>query len=356
MRVVHFAEALKGGPATYLNTLFSFQVGIYERVSLFCPRSQAHLIDCAGVEIVPFPDTGRTPLGVARLLRHWHRYISANSHDIVHLHSSFAGLAGRLAPRCTTAKIIYCPHGWAFAMDTAPTRKRLYALVEQLLARRTDAIINISANEAKLAAWAGISAPLSAMIHNGVENAPWQPPAPGRKPTRLLFVGRYDYQKGIDIAAMAMPRLSAQGFTLTVIGGPVVGRSPVSTFAPHITDMGWSSPEKVAAAMAKADIVVMPSRWEGFSLVALEAMRAGRPIVAAEVSSLPEAVIDGETGVLYAPNSPDALTRAVLRLAAMDVAQLGRNARKRYEERFTAERMFRATAEVYARLRNGAAE
>jgi glycosyltransferase involved in cell wall biosynthesis len=117
-----------------------------------------------------------------------------------------------------------------------------------------------------------------------------------------------------------------------------------------IIDHGWRSPKEVEAAMADADVVVMPSRWEGLPFVAAEAMRAGRPVVAAAVGGIPEMVVDGETGALCAPGSPQALAEAVLRVAAMDIRQLGLNGRKRYGEMFTAEAMFHRMDAVYRKI------
>lgn len=70
MRVIHFVEALKGGPATYLEALLPLQIAAYDHVAVLCRQSQAQLVRTPGVEILTFPDTCRSLAGIARLVRH----------------------------------------------------------------------------------------------------------------------------------------------------------------------------------------------------------------------------------------------------------------------------------------------
>jgi starch synthase len=92
-------------------------------------------------------------------------------------------------------------------------------------------------------------------------------------------------------------------------------------------------------------------RWEGFGLAVLEAMLAGRAVVASNVSALPELVVDGETGLLVPPDDPDALARAANELLAGPerAALLGAAGRKRARAEFSVARMADATLEVYER-------
>jgi glycosyltransferase involved in cell wall biosynthesis len=103
--------------------------------------------------------------------------------------------------------------------------------------------------------------------------------------------------------------------------------------------------------LRRADVVVQPSRWEGFGLGVLEAMLCERPVVATRVSSLPELVADGETGLLVAPDDPGALREALARLLG-DPAQrerMGAAGLARARAAFSVERMARRTLDVYSR-------
>lgn len=109
------------------------------------------------------------------------------------------------------------------------------------------------------------------------------------------------------------------------------------------------SRDDIPALMAASDLVVLPSLVEALPLVALEAMAAGRPIVATRVGGVPEAIIDGETGVLVPPGSPDALVAAIEKVIAEPgwAAELGNAGRRRVAAHFGPEDAIAATCAVY---------
>jgi glycosyltransferase involved in cell wall biosynthesis len=109
----------------------------------------------------------------------------------------------------------------------------------------------------------------------------------------------------------------------------------------------------VPALMHAMDVFVMPSIWEGFGLVLLEAMAAGRPIVASRVATIPEVVLDGETGLLVPAGDPVALAEALAQLAHdPDFARtLGEAGRQRLRQHFSLEKMVGDTELLYRELR-----
>jgi glycosyltransferase involved in cell wall biosynthesis len=104
----------------------------------------------------------------------------------------------------------------------------------------------------------------------------------------------------------------------------------------------------VAAWLRRASVYVQPSRWEGFGLGVLEAMISGLPVVATNVSSLPELVVDGETGVLVPPDDPSALAAGIER--ALASPQMGAAGRDRAQREFSVDRMADKTAALYTTL------
>ena len=107
--------------------------------------------------------------------------------------------------------------------------------------------------------------------------------------------------------------------------------------------------------LAAADVFVLSSRWEGNPLSVMEAMAAGKPVVATAVGGVPELVEDGVSGILVPPQSPEALAEAMIRLA-QDPAlrqRMGQAARERAQERFSVERMAREYEQLYAKLLEG---
>ncbi len=102
----------------------------------------------------------------------------------------------------------------------------------------------------------------------------------------------------------------------------------------------------VAAWLRRAELLIHPARWEGFGLALLEAMLASKPVVATNVSSIPEIVADGETGLLVTPNDAAALAAAVTRVLD-DPGSYGEQGRRRAESQFSVARMTDRTLALY---------
>jgi phosphatidylinositol alpha-1,6-mannosyltransferase len=162
----------------------------------------------------------------------------------------------------------------------------------------------------------------------------------------LLTVGRVVRRKGIDTVLRALPAITAKipNLTYLIAGtGPDRGRLEQIAQQLDVLDsvrfLGRVAHEDLAAHYSAADLFVMPAREsrpdvEGFGLVFLEANACGTPVVGARTGGIPDAIVDGVTGTLIPPNSPDALATAIIRLMAepAELAQLGAQGRKRVLE------------------------
>jgi glycosyltransferase involved in cell wall biosynthesis len=167
------------------------------------------------------------------------------------------------------------------------------------------------------------------------------------------FVGRLIEQKGVDVLLDAFPRIREQHpeAALVIVGDGPLRRdlhARAERLGPGVRFAGWI--DQAVRTMAACDIVVMPSRWEGLGLVALEALACARPLVASDVDALPEIVRNRETGLLVPPGDPSALAAAVVALLNEPgwAASLGEAGREDVRDRFSIERMARATLDVYA--------
>ncbi|MPV57007.1 hypothetical protein CFB46_08190 [Burkholderia sp. HI2761] len=181
----------------------------------------------------------------------------------------------------------------------------------------------------------------------------------------LLFVGRLEPRKGIDVLLEALPEVFAAtpNLKVRVIGddtlpGPT-GRSFKDVFIDSEAGRKWGDrlsfegrvPDGVVrAAYAECDVFVAPSRFESFGLVFLEAMREGKPVIGCAAGGMPEVVSHDVTGLLVAPGDAKSLARAIRRLVESPELRerMGAAGKQLFAERFTAKRMASESSALYS--------
>ncbi|MEJ7569046.1 MAG: glycosyltransferase family 4 protein [Gaiellaceae bacterium] len=168
----------------------------------------------------------------------------------------------------------------------------------------------------------------------------------------VVAVSRLVPQKGLDVAVEAMAGIDA---TLVVLGvGPERERLEGLARGRGVRLLLPGRVGDVAAVLRRADLLVHPARWEGFGLALLEAMLCGLPVVATRVSSIPEIVVDGETGLLVPPDDPAALAAALTRVLA-DPGELGARGLARARAEFSVAAMAERTVQIYVDVTRGRA-
>jgi glycosyltransferase involved in cell wall biosynthesis len=355
MKILHVVESCRGGVGSYLADLLPLQAASLGpgNVQVLAPLEHVDQLGASGDwRLSPYRRRGRSPLALCLLATQIRRRVRQFKPDIIHAHSTIAGLAVRLlyGAGSSPPAVVYCPHGWAFDVDAPRWKVRLVALLEKWLAGRCCAIVAVSRHEARAADLIGIPRHRVTLVLSGICPAQHQPPAPwDDSRLKVLFVGRLDHQKGLDVLLEAVEPLVSQ-LCLRVAGAAVAGREPLPPPHPHVEMLGWLSPAEVDAQLRAADVVVVPSRWEGLGLAAIEAMRAGVMVVASDIGGLREVVEHGVTGRLVQPGSAHLLRKALLADAPPARAVMGRQGRTRYLERFTAERMNGEILALYERV------
>ncbi len=168
----------------------------------------------------------------------------------------------------------------------------------------------------------------------------------------IAGVGRLTKQKGWPFLIEAFAKVrQALPTAHLVLAGEGPNRAELEAQAANLQGvihfLGWR--KDAYTLMADCDVLAVPSLWEGFGLVTLEAMALSKPIVASKVSALPEIVAPGETGLLVPPANAGALAEALVTvLANPERAQaMGQKGRKRLEKEFTVQTMARKHAQVY---------
>ena len=354
--LLHCAETIKGGIATYLRDLLVCQARDMDprRIAVVIPRSQVDDLPVpAGVRVYAFNDNAGRATNAFRLGFQVARLVRQNRVNITHAHSTFAGATVRplLALSSQPQRVIYCPHGWAWDRQTSVLAKKATQWVERALSRLCAKVICISEHELKAGLDAGVPAGRLQLIVNGVLSG--APSSGGRAPEwpagkkRLLFVGRFDRQKGVDLFCAALEQLGDEAFGM-LAGGAVLEDADQISPPSNVKLLGWIDTPRLQSLLETADVLVVPSRWEGFGLIAAEAMRAGLPVIAARVGGLPEIVADEETGLLFEPGDVNGIVAAVRRYSREEWQQKGRAGKARFEKLFTMERVHRQLIDLYA--------
>ena len=166
-----------------------------------------------------------------------------------------------------------------------------------------------------------------------------------------LFAGRLSPEKGVRTLLAAWERLGP-GIPLKIAGdGPVAGEvARVCKRNPQIEWLGAQSLERVYALMGAAALVIVPSEWyETFGRVIVEAYAKGTPVIASDLGGVVELVEDGRTGLRVRPGDPGDLAAKVewAWTHPRELAAMGREARREYEEKYTAERNYEMLMEIY---------
>ncbi|MDH2080221.1 glycosyltransferase [Pseudomonas atacamensis] len=353
-KILHVAETIKGGVATVIRTISASpedDAANYQLVYLV-PEDQAkELHGIAPQQVRTFPRSGRNVPSLLRFAWRLSQVLLKEIPDVVHLHSTFSGVIGRvvcvLLRPWRKPKIVYCPHAFSFLMESSPSKQKVYAWIERVLQKVTDVIICVSQYELDKAARFGIERKRMKLIYNGIHHKDDAPKSAGAEPIHLLFVGRLDYQKGFDVLLKAYAKVNRNDLKLTVVGSAVNEDSVECPPMDSVEYLPWVTPSEVQALYQKADALIVPSRWEGFAMVPLEGMAMGLPVIASNCTSLPELVTNEVSGYVFPSGDHQALADVLTIIQKPRLLDLGNEGRSIVRERFSAALMIRQTYDLY---------
>lgn len=289
-----------------------------------------------------------SPLADARCLLRLARLLREQGFDVVHTHSSKAGLVGRLAARLsgTRATVVHHVHGWSFNPLQREAGRRATVWLERLAARPGFLLLACSEATSAEGRRHGIGRDEDRrVVHYGIER-----PALLRRRPRAAIRRRLGLAPR-DLLVLQLGNLKPQKDPLTfaraaVLAGSalprarfwIAGDGPLREetealaasggLADRFRVLGWR--RDVPELLAAADVMVLTSRFEGLPLAVLRAMAAGLPVVATAVNGTPEAVHHGETGFLVPPGDAEGTAAAIVRLGRDPALRrrLGRAARE----------------------------
>ncbi|MEU6862697.1 glycosyltransferase [Streptomyces sp. NPDC046876] len=364
-------QPVDGGVARVVVDLVRAQSAAGLRPVVGCPRGGRLAADAraAGAEVLPWragrapgPDLAAEVLGARRVIRRVRP-------DVLHAHSAKAGLAGRLAAR-GRVPTVFQPHAWSFDAVGGATAA-LALRWERFGVRWADRVLCVSEAERRVGEAEGIAAHWS-VIRNGVDLDHYRPGGPDRAADRAaartelplpaaflgdgplaVCVGRLCQQKGQDILLRAWREVlgNLPEARLALVGdGPDTERLRRS--APPGVLFAGATPD-IRPWLRAADLVVLPSRWEGMALAPLEAMACGRPVLVSDVSGARESLPPGQGRLcLVPPEDPTALAKALGRLLAEPrlLAELGEQAQQHARTDFDVRRTTDAVTGLYHEL------
>jgi glycosyltransferase involved in cell wall biosynthesis len=278
--------------------------------------------------------------------------------EIVHLHSSKAGIIGRIAAARANRPAVFTAHGWGFTPG-APLVRRLVALTAERLASRLKAqIICVSDYDRAMALRLRIGASDDiATVRYGIPDiATPGTVIPQQAIPRFLMVARFNEQKDHETLLYAINLLKDIQFEVQFAGsGPGLARCKQIVaslgLSSHVVFLGDRS--DVPNLLTSADAFVLSTHYEGLPISILEAMRAGLPVIATSVSGIPEEIDDGISGLLTQPRDPKSIAAALRKLIENpDLRRaMGLAARRKYLQEFTAVRMYKEIIQIYDKAR-----
>jgi glycogen(starch) synthase len=299
------------------------------------------------------------------LLRGWRPDV-VHAHDWLVTHPAIALAEHAGVPLVATMHATEAGRhsGWL----SQPLNQQIHS-VEWWLANRADAMITCSAAmRTEVSHLFEVDPEDISVIHNGIEPRSWRVPAELVRRTRkrhsprgeplILYFGRLEWEKGVHDLIAALPRIrrTHPGTRLVVAGrgrqaAPLVSLARKHRVLRSVDFVGHLSDQELVACLAAADAAVLPSRYEPFGIVALEAAAAGVPLVSSTTGGLGDVVVDGETGLSFAPGDVDGLASCV-RAVLDDPAAAERRARRakaRLAIDFNWNKIASATVESYRR-------
>jgi glycosyltransferase involved in cell wall biosynthesis len=337
-------------------------------------------------EIRWIPDLRRavSPIRDFRAYYTLRREIRGFELDVVHTHTSKAGALGRFAAHAEgVPRIIHSTHGSIYESDAGidgvsdmPFLKRVFLLIDRAAGKRAELLTVLSERERKLSVSLRLAAESRILVvPNGVDAAEFAVDDALRREARermrlgdyfvILSVGRLSSEKGHSVLLEAFARLAeldcASGNTKLVIVGDGPEMLNLKRRAAEIAGVDFDESlvefgrvsfvgrsSDIRHFLAAADLFVLPSLYEGFGIVLLEAMAAGVPIVASRTGGVPEIIDDGVDGVLVEHGDSDALAAAISPLISDpdSLTRISENA-KRKVEKYSLERMLEGYFELY---------
>lgn len=296
-----------------------------------------------------------------------YRFIKINKIDIVHTHSSKAGILGRWAARLAKVKIIvHTVHGWSFNDFQPKLMRIIFIRLERITARFTDKIIVVSNYDKEKGLNNGIGdGDKYTLIRYGIDYAAFG----GRKEDVRQALGINADDLIVGMIACFKPQKCPQDFVklaflinqslpkvkFILVGDGILRRCVedlIGNFKlqPKLILAGWR--RDIPAILQALDVFALTSLWEGLPISVLEAMAASKPVVATNTGGIAEVIVEGKTGFLVAPQDIKSMSEKLINLLEDKNLRekMGQNAKDSLGADFDLSNMAKPTQGLYIDL------
>jgi glycosyltransferase involved in cell wall biosynthesis len=378
-RIVHLITRLELGGAQQ-NTLFCVQHHDREHFDVELMAGAGGMLDAealripdAGVRLLHYLRHPISPLSDLLTIFKLRAHFKESEVDLVHTHSSKAGILGRLAARLAgVPAIVHTAHGWSFNPTQPAWLRGAYVALERLAAACSDRLIVVSSFNRDAGLLAGVGrAEQYEVLHSGIDAEQFRNPQTSREAVRGIL-GFGPEHKVVGTIACLKPQKAPLDFVRAAaaaherdasfrffIAGDGELRPSVAALIEElglqdvVKLLGWR--RDISDLLHAMDAFLLTSVFEGLPRAVLQAMAAGIPVIATAVDGTPEVVDDGVTGLLVPPERPDLAAERLLQL--FESSELRERcvtgARRRLTEEFDINRMVRDLDSLYLTLLKG---
>lgn len=278
--------------------------------------------------------------------------------DLVHCHSSKAGFIGRIAAKLTGIPVVFTAHGWAFTEGVSSKKRKIYRLLETFVGYLSAKIICVSEYDRQLGLRSmSVHAHKLVTIYNGIDILTEHVEKQSSSILRLVMIARFSDPKDHVTLINALDLLIKSGirFCVTFVGdGPNLAKIKKLVNQMNLNEYVNFLGQRIDIheILCTHDIFLLISKWEGFPISILEAMREGMPVIASDVGGVREAVDEGKTGFLIPRNDANYLAEK-LKCCYMHpelIQEMGLQGQKRFEAEFTSKIMMGKIMKVYQEI------
>ncbi len=272
--------------------------------------------------------------------------------DLVHTHTSKAGIVGRAAAALTGTPRVFTAHTWSFVEGQSRIQSGIATLAERFAARLGGPMIMVSQANRKLALSRRIGRPEQLItVWNGMPDSPHRAQHGPKDVPQIIMVARFAPQKDHATLLRALAGIDLPWALAFAGDGPLLAETRALAVQLGIADRVSfpGATNRVGELLAGSDIFVLSTFFEGLPISILEGMRAGLPVITTDVGGSSEAVTDGVNGYLVNIGDIEGMRKRLVSLledASLRV-RMGAASRARFEQDFRLEKTAASTLAVY---------